>query len=640
MLLTFLSVVEPDWLIEATFSSQVDPHPSVRRSLVAGGILSITFFLLALVARYLRLELARSVTADESSPPAPEHSPISSPRNLRLLNRLPVIERVCAYTSGIFLVVVLLLASRAERWLPLLIGIMGIVLVASLSVSCAACLLPRGYAMRGGRLIAAMIALAGAVSALCARAAEVSTHKPVRLNLINAYLNLERTSMFPGGVSCILPVGFLAAAWFAWIYMRLRRASHLRQTPLVLFEDRSGPSEQDIAEEQSRLESGSSRPETVISGIQRQVRAVEFMATADANFQTPILPYFLLLAGIGSLSFVPVVYDALVLGRWQTFELRFFDFSFGFLFLCMVFLILLRLSWLLALWSCINKALRSIMHLPMRTAFDRLPRRVARWFFEVTSGKEGPDAMLDLQARALRNALEDEARDGILIQAAASEQTNSITSDDLSKLRQMLASDCQDSHRSLGPVLNLLCGLWSGFSVADAFAESTQSGEATKENPWMNAPRLRRLNDSDREHLASIGLLAEDYVALHFVRWLGLIMDHVWGTINFLAIAVPALLLSVSSYPFISQGRLLMGISVIVVACVLVILIIVIGLNRDELVSLASNTKPHGLSLDHGLMMSLVTYVVPLLFGIAFAISYDLSDILKSMLDPLFRMMD
>jgi hypothetical protein len=248
--------------------------------------------------------------------------------------------------------------------------------------------------------------------------------------------------------------------------------------------------------------------------------------------------------------------------------------------------------------------------------------------------------MLYLQARALQSALEDEARDGVLLQAAASEQTDPITSEDLSKLRQMLASDGPDTHRSLGLVLNLLCGMWSGLSVTDAFAETTQSGEATKENPWMNAPRLRRLNDSDRKHLASLGLLAEDYVALHFVRWLGLVMDHVWGTINFLAIAVPALLLSVSSYPFISQGRLLMGISVIVMASVLVILVVVIGLNRDELVSLASNTKPHGLSLDHGLVMSLVTYVVPLLFGIAFAISYDLSDVLKSMLDPLFRMMD
>jgi hypothetical protein len=549
------------------------------------------------------------------------------------------------YTSGILFVLLLLLASRAEGSLPLLIGIMWIVLVASLSVSCAACLLPRGYAMRGGRLIAVMIALAGAITALCARVLELRTHElsnpeEVRLNLINAYLGLERTSMFPGGVSRILPVGFLASAWLAWIYMRLRRASHLRQTPLVLFDqDCSGPSADDGVARRPSEESRSPSPETVLASVREHVCTAEFMATADTVFQTPILPYFVLLAGIGLLSFVPVVYDGLIMLRGQTFEWWFFDLLFGMFFLGMVFLILLRLSWLLTLWSSINQALRSIMHLPMRMAFDRLPRRVARWFFEVTSGKDGPETMLYLQARALGAAIEDPTRDAVLLQASASDQIN-ITSQDLCQLRAALAGNGNDSRGSLQSVLNLLCGLWRGLSLSDAFAERGEMSEATKANPWMNAPRLRTLNDSDREHLARVATLAEDYVAVHFVRWLGLIMDHVWGTINFLAIAVPALLLAVSSYPFISQGRLLMGISVIVAATVLVILIVVIGLNRDELVSLASSTKPHGLSLDHGLVMSLLTYVVPLLFGIAFAISYDLSDVLKSMLDPLFRMMD
>ena len=54
------------------------------------------------------------------------------------------------------------------------------------------------------------------------------------------------------------------------------------------------------------------------------------------------------------------------------------------------------------------------------------------------------------------------------------------------------------------------------------------------------------------------------------------------------------------------------------------------------LLSRISNTTPNQFKLDSDLISSLVTYIVPIL-GMFAALSLDVSDTMRSVLDPLLR---
>ena len=106
--------------------------------------------------------------------------------------------------------------------------------------------------------------------------------------------------------------------------------------------------------------------------------------------------------------------------------------------------------------------------------------------------------------------------------------------------------------------------------------------------------------------------LAEDLMAMLFMRWLAVALAQVWTLIGFLVVGSLALLLAISSYPFPFQSGLLFGMGLLIGALVLMILAIVVGFNRDELVSRLSNTAPNRLKLDQNLMGGFLTYIIPL----------------------------
>src|SRR5262249_52970748 len=119
-------------------------------------------------------------------------------------------------------------------------------------------------------------------------------------------------------------------------------------------------------------------------------------------------------------------------------------------------------------------------------------------------------------------------------------------------------------------------------------------------------------------------------------RWLVPAMHHLWTNIGFLVIGSLSLLLAVTSYPFPMQGRLMGGVVLLIIGLVVAISTVVLGINRDDLISRISKTRPNRLSLDVPLMANLVTYVVPLL-GVLAAISFDASDMIRTVLDPIAR---
>ena len=123
-----------------------------------------------------------------------------------------------------------------------------------------------------------------------------------------------------------------------------------------------------------------------------------------------------------------------------------------------------------------------------------------------------------------------------------------------------------------------------------------------------------------------------------FMRWLAAALAQVWILIGFLVLGSLSLLLAVNSYPFPYQERLMLGIGLLIGALVVTILMIVVGFNRDELISRIANTAPNQTKLNPNLVGSFLTYIVPLV-GVLAAFSFDTSDTLRSLLDPILRHM-
>jgi hypothetical protein len=129
---------------------------------------------------------------------------------------------------------------------------------------------------------------------------------------------------------------------------------------------------------------------------------------------------------------------------------------------------------------------------------------------------------------------------------------------------------------------------------------------------------------------------AEDLLALMFMRWVVVSLSQIWTLTGFLVAASLALLLAVNAYPFPYQDRMMLGLGILIAGLAATIMIIVVGFNRDEMVSRISKTAPNRLEIDGNLIGGLLTYILPLL-GIFAALSFDTSDTLHSLLDPILR---
>ena len=65
-------------------------------------------------------------------------------------------------------------------------------------------------------------------------------------------------------------------------------------------------------------------------------------------------------------------------------------------------------------------------------------------------------------------------------------------------------------------------------------------------------------------------------------------------------------------------------------------LLALLVLNRNEVVSRISNTTPNRVDFDGRLISNLLTYIVPLV-GVLAAFSFETSDMIRTLLDPILR---
>ena len=107
--------------------------------------------------------------------------------------------------------------------------------------------------------------------------------------------------------------------------------------------------------------------------------------------------------------------------------------------------------------------------------------------------------------------------------------------------------------------------------------------------------------------------------------------------IKFLVICIFCMLLAVTSYPFVYQRHLLLGTAFILLGFIGLILWVIIGANRDEFISRISGTTPNRLSFTGTFGAHVIAYVVPLA-GMLAAVSFDASDVLRSLVAPIVHL--
>jgi hypothetical protein len=421
-------------------------------------------------------------------------------------------------------------------------------------------------------------------------------------------LAFERGMILPGGVSPLFPVLFVGVAAAAWIYTQLRRR-HLITEYTV-----DNPPVPEVAPGQ--------RPAVVALLYQcRQARA-----EIQELFERPLLAFRrvdslfpLLILLLDGFFLVPVLSRL----SWSP-EHWTFDVVFWALFVALFLLLTFQGFLLVVLWNELGGFLRLLARTDLLRAFDRLPPMLARWFFNASITRDVQMEFVTRQADALA------ARSTEAVRAGLKASYPEIFGDDDRRWTRLVASLGGDERTSVATgrlLFEILLPVWSRKPITDVMADGKP------ESPTPSPAPATGTGTGDADTWIE---QAENLIALHVMRWLVPAMQHLWTNIAFLVIGALALLLAASSYPFPMQGRLMMGVSMLIVALVVAISNVVLGTNRDELISRISKTNPNRLSLDGPLVKNLVTYVVPLV-GVLAAISFDTSDVIRTLFDPILR---
>jgi hypothetical protein len=157
--------------------------------------------------------------------------------------------------------------------------------------------------------------------------------------------------------------------------------------------------------------------------------------------------------------------------------------------------------------------------------------------------------------------------------------------------------------------------------------------EAAKDSPGAGAEEA-----SEGRPLQNWLQQAEDLAAFEVAAFLSRFFVQLRNLVFFLIGGSILLLLAMTSYPFQPQGLLFLVIAALIVVFIAGLLKILIQMERDEVVSLILKTTPYRLNLGWSFVSHFALYVLPLLGALA-AASGGFSDLLHAWLDPVFQVL-
>jgi hypothetical protein len=369
---------------------------------------------------------------------------------------------------------------------------------------------------------------------------------------------------------------------------------------------------------------------------------------------------------------LPLISPLLPGGASRSMEGRVFDLIFSLLAFCLFAFVILNTIRLTLMWKSLRRIIKLFLHLPVGPSLERMSTRVARWFFESPATDPTRFDLITRQARTLAELFELDfwasrhidtetlrqkwaslldALDKELVTADGSTWEDRWGTDRgfgaiWSRLRENLVSIRPETMFEVRAMLfPIVLAYWKMLSVEEAYPE-IGSSEAEAAAPAREpeddeaAPAGAPERRPDPRAAADLrfkawGSAATDLLALVLVSWVAVAMALIWRRISGLVVAVLALLLAVDSYPFGFQDRMIFGLFLLAAYLVLVIIRIIVGVGREELIRRIATTA-EGFKINTPLISSLLTYIVPLVGTVA-ALSFDLSDTLHTLFDPILR---
>jgi hypothetical protein len=522
-------------------------------------------------------------------------------------------------------------------------------------------------------LVAALLlVLAGCflISALIDRI----TYWPSGLDLL---LFVERASDLTGGVSPAFPVFFLVMGFFALGYIHERRWSLVRDaSPESPFPPSGRPPLREIRKQQADVQSVLRLPFKELLAERKWYALVVMVAVLFTFCRVYV-------------RFIPSVegrlYDRLLLLAFALYTL--------------LLTYILGETWLL--WDALDKLLREIGRLPLWSTFERLPRAVAHHFGPYLSSPAlGPGrathrdfrikqlGVVALHYGSIRSRLKEVLRPSnhtltLLDRALCYEPGTHAAIEQLARRNWISAErpTGQDLHfwleaesaqartrvdrhlprtypaarqsfvvidRTLQQASQALLRLltryyWNHLSVNETCPDHpTEVKDSTKE-PGIE-PYLARFEDvayplgqgrlqalQDWLHLAEdfLGIETMAYLSQYFVQLKYLARCLIWTPI--LAI------LAITSYPFHPQRLLLLVAGFFLCLLAIAGIYVFIRIEKNDVLSRILKSTPNQLNLSWEFVGRIGAATIPVLSVVA-AASSGTSDLLHSLLDPLFRL--
>jgi hypothetical protein len=461
-----------------------------------------------------------------------------------------------------------------------------------------------------------------------------------------------RSLDFPSGVSLLLPLFFLCAAYFFWAFFRMKgRWDFFRFRVPSPFP-------------------GPDRP-ALFTFVRRGEERLEGELCSETGARTwfgmrhrleLILLLVVLVTGacLLRLRFLPTAEGPL------TSEVFYWGLALGSL------LVVANLLRFLALWSLLRGLLHEIALLPMAGQFGRLPAKVTGVFGGYLFPPRPRASHARVHAQQLGLLRRETER---LLAEPAGKDEFGVTRKELKVVADMITvyedkmnerleklaakgakgttagpddgdeADAQELRGDLSGIsqelLKILPAFWPRRTVEAAFGTSETAGPGKENAVEASESAARKGNGQPRPATAPAGSFAgwveqaEGAVAMQVVSYLGQFFVQLRTLAWAMIVCSVLLLLSATSYPF-QPGRLILYTMLALLGAVIVgILYVLVQVNRDELVSRISGTTPNRFTLDAGFVHSVFTYIVPAVSIVAL----QLSGTFRFLLEPIVRVL-
>lgn len=446
-------------------------------------------------------------------------------------------------------------------------------------------------------------------------------------------LFFERATNLTSGISPVVPVFFLAMAFFCWGFVQLKRLSLLESRHAI---DNPFPGTDyfdHVNNRHDQIKDYLRSPERALkkTGAWIVLIALSFTFLRLWKCFVPSvegrLAEFLMLLGLAVLAFL---------------------IAYGWLHICRV-------------WKSIRELLDALALLPksLGEALERLSPSISGMFGPYLSTTR-PGWQQELEARLERLkqlAPEDERVKDHLLRShdlpaakllwAMKDPAASIPKlqpDNLCSAAQayftLLAhvwSDLALSEKLVEPPIAKPAEIAPAFSPSAVHIEKNVHSEPGPGNPLRIIEDIEPRPNLDTDKLVRDWLRrVQDFVALEVTVYLSQFFVHLRNLILFLAIAPILMLLAVSSYPFQPQRLWLTLAATLIIVVSATIIWIVIQIERNEVVSRILSTTPNRLNFHWHFLGRILIYAAPLL-GVVIATSSLASDLIHALVDPLIQ---